>query len=190
VLQVTLYTSLQLRGWTAEFPRSDSNRQVIRFTRHALLLNSLEKWQPLWTSDRTQYYSPTIAYSDKSYLARIKTINIIIIIPHNSELKQMPWNNPLRTLRNSTCSSVFLFCSNILTKSSFPIRLSRPLRRSCADLLSRIHSGVKKLRRSSPERLPPWSSRVTTEWRLSMAFHALLGTAPLGWFWNNTKRQL
>src|SRR5512139_3566540 len=36
VLQVTPYTSLKLRGRTAELPRSDFNRQVIRFTRHAL----------------------------------------------------------------------------------------------------------------------------------------------------------
>jgi hypothetical protein len=36
MLQVTLYTSLQLRGRTTELPRSDSNRQVIRFTRHTL----------------------------------------------------------------------------------------------------------------------------------------------------------
>jgi hypothetical protein len=36
VPQVTLYTSLKLRGRTAELPRSDFNRQVTRFTRHAL----------------------------------------------------------------------------------------------------------------------------------------------------------
>ena len=36
VLQVTPYTSLKLRGRTTELPRSDFNRQVIRFTRHAL----------------------------------------------------------------------------------------------------------------------------------------------------------
>ena len=36
MLQVTLYTSLQLRGRTTELPRSDFNRQVIRFTRHTL----------------------------------------------------------------------------------------------------------------------------------------------------------
>jgi hypothetical protein len=35
-LQVTLYTSLKLRGRTAELPRSDFNRQVIRFPRHAV----------------------------------------------------------------------------------------------------------------------------------------------------------
>jgi len=34
VLQVTLNTSLQLRGRTAEFPRSDFNRQAMRLTRH------------------------------------------------------------------------------------------------------------------------------------------------------------
>ncbi len=34
MLQVTLNTSLKLRGRTTEFPRSDFNRQVIRFTRH------------------------------------------------------------------------------------------------------------------------------------------------------------
>ena len=34
VLQVTPCTSLKLRGRTTEFPRSDFNRQVIRFTRH------------------------------------------------------------------------------------------------------------------------------------------------------------
>ena len=34
VLQVTLNTSLQLRGRTAEFPRSDFNRQALRLTRH------------------------------------------------------------------------------------------------------------------------------------------------------------
>ena len=38
VLQVTPCTSLKLRGRTAELPRSDFNRQVIRFTRHALLM--------------------------------------------------------------------------------------------------------------------------------------------------------
>ena len=38
MLQVTLYTSLKLRGRTTELPRSDFNRQVIRFTRHTLLL--------------------------------------------------------------------------------------------------------------------------------------------------------
>ncbi len=32
----TLYTSLKLRGQTAELSRSDFNRQVIRFTQHAL----------------------------------------------------------------------------------------------------------------------------------------------------------
>jgi hypothetical protein len=42
VLQVTLHTSLKLRGRTVELPRSDSNRQVIRFTRHALLLCNSE----------------------------------------------------------------------------------------------------------------------------------------------------
>ena len=36
MLQVTLNTSLQLRGRTTELPRSDFNRQVIRFTRHTL----------------------------------------------------------------------------------------------------------------------------------------------------------
>ena len=36
MLQVTLYTSLKLRGRTTELPRSDFNRQVIRFTRHTL----------------------------------------------------------------------------------------------------------------------------------------------------------
>jgi hypothetical protein len=42
MLQVTLYTSLKLRGRTAELPRSDFNRQVIRFTRHTLLLCTSE----------------------------------------------------------------------------------------------------------------------------------------------------
>ena len=36
MLQVTLNTSLQLRGRTTELPPSDFNRQVIRFTRHTL----------------------------------------------------------------------------------------------------------------------------------------------------------
>jgi hypothetical protein len=67
-------------------------------------------------------------------------------------------------------------------KSCFRIRLSRPLRRSCTVLLSRIHSGVKKLRRSSPERLPPWSSRVTTAWRLCMALHTSLELLPWAGF--------
>ena len=39
VLQVTLFTSLKLRGRTTELPRSDFSRQVIRFTRHTLLTN-------------------------------------------------------------------------------------------------------------------------------------------------------
>ena len=38
VLQVTPYTSLKLNGRTAELPRGDFNRRVIRFTRHPLLL--------------------------------------------------------------------------------------------------------------------------------------------------------
>jgi hypothetical protein len=38
VLPVTLRTSLKLRGRTAELPRSDFNRPVIRFTRHTLLV--------------------------------------------------------------------------------------------------------------------------------------------------------
>ena len=41
MLQVTLNTSLQLGGRTTEFPRSDFNRLVIRFTRHTLLLNNI-----------------------------------------------------------------------------------------------------------------------------------------------------
>jgi hypothetical protein len=32
---------LKLRGRTTELPRSDSNRQAIRFTRHALLTPTL-----------------------------------------------------------------------------------------------------------------------------------------------------
>jgi hypothetical protein len=40
MLQVTLYTSLKLRGRTTELPRSDFNRQVMRFTRHTLQVNS------------------------------------------------------------------------------------------------------------------------------------------------------
>ena len=36
VLQVTLHTSLQLRGRTAEFPRPDSNWQVMCPTRHTV----------------------------------------------------------------------------------------------------------------------------------------------------------
>jgi hypothetical protein len=40
VLQVTPYTSLKLRGRTVELPRPDFNRQVIRFTRHTLLMFS------------------------------------------------------------------------------------------------------------------------------------------------------
>src|SRR4030042_1231007 len=41
MLQVTLYTSLKLRGRTTELPRSDFNRQVIRFTRHTLQVSLL-----------------------------------------------------------------------------------------------------------------------------------------------------
>ena len=41
MLQVTLYTSLKLRGRTTELPRSDFNRLVIRFTRHTLLMFSV-----------------------------------------------------------------------------------------------------------------------------------------------------
>jgi hypothetical protein len=36
MLQVTLYTSLKLRGRTTELPPSDFNRLVTRFTRHTL----------------------------------------------------------------------------------------------------------------------------------------------------------
>jgi hypothetical protein len=39
--QVTLNTSLKLRGRTTELPRSDFNRQVIRFTRHTLQVLTL-----------------------------------------------------------------------------------------------------------------------------------------------------
>ena len=39
-LQVTLNPSLKLYGWTTKFPRSDFNRQVIRFTRHTTELNT------------------------------------------------------------------------------------------------------------------------------------------------------
>jgi hypothetical protein len=38
MLQVTPYTSLKLHGRTTELPWSDFNRQVIRFTRHTLLI--------------------------------------------------------------------------------------------------------------------------------------------------------
>ena len=38
VLQVTLNTSLKLHGRATELPWSDFNRQVIRFTRHTLLI--------------------------------------------------------------------------------------------------------------------------------------------------------
>ena len=41
VFQVTLHTSLQLHGRTAELPWSDFNRQSIRFTRHAIQVNSI-----------------------------------------------------------------------------------------------------------------------------------------------------
>jgi hypothetical protein len=41
MLQVTLYTSLKLRGRTTELPRSDFNRLVIRFTRHTLQVFNL-----------------------------------------------------------------------------------------------------------------------------------------------------
>ena len=40
-LQVTLYTSLQLRGRTAKFPRPDFNWQVICHTRHTVRLDLL-----------------------------------------------------------------------------------------------------------------------------------------------------
>ena len=39
MLQVTPSTSLKQRGRTAELPRPDFNRQVIRFTRHTLQVN-------------------------------------------------------------------------------------------------------------------------------------------------------
>ena len=108
-----------------------------------------------------------------------------MITSHNMAPKKMPRNNPSILPRNSTCLSVSLLGSkeNIkFLKSSFRIRLSRPLRRSCADLLSRIHSGVKKLRRPGPERLPPWSSRLTTAWRLSIALHTSLELLPWAGF--------
>ena len=41
VLPVTLNTSPKLRGRATEFPRSDSNRLVILFTRHTLQLNGI-----------------------------------------------------------------------------------------------------------------------------------------------------
>ena len=41
MLQVTLNTSLKLRGRTTELPLSDFNQQVIRFTRHTLLIFTL-----------------------------------------------------------------------------------------------------------------------------------------------------
>jgi len=44
MLQVTLYTSPKLRGRTTELPRSDFNRQVIRFTRHTLQVLNLTMW--------------------------------------------------------------------------------------------------------------------------------------------------
>jgi hypothetical protein len=43
MLQVTPYTSLKLRGRTTELPRSDFNRQVIRFTRHTLRVHRYSK---------------------------------------------------------------------------------------------------------------------------------------------------
>src|SRR5512139_1764378 len=52
VLQVTLYTSLKLRGRTAKLPRSDFNRQVIRFTRHALLIYNIGQPSMLKITDR------------------------------------------------------------------------------------------------------------------------------------------
>jgi hypothetical protein len=45
MLQVTPYTSLKLRGRTTELPRSDFNRQVIRFTRHTLQSVSHDAWR-------------------------------------------------------------------------------------------------------------------------------------------------
>ena len=42
MIQVTLYTSLQLHGRTTELPWSDFNRQVIRFTRHTLRVNGID----------------------------------------------------------------------------------------------------------------------------------------------------
>jgi hypothetical protein len=47
VLQVTPYTSLKLRGRTAELPRSDLNRQVILFTWHFVLFFTLDKSERL-----------------------------------------------------------------------------------------------------------------------------------------------
>ena len=52
MLQVTLNTSLQLGGRTTEFPRSDFNRQVTRFTRHTLLLLSDGQFSELRVTDR------------------------------------------------------------------------------------------------------------------------------------------
>ena len=40
MLQVTLNTSLKLRGRTTKLPPSDFNRQVIRFTRHTLQMSN------------------------------------------------------------------------------------------------------------------------------------------------------
>ena len=52
VLQVTLYTSLKLHGRTAELLRPDFNRQVIRFTRHALQFFNFDKSEGLMIRDR------------------------------------------------------------------------------------------------------------------------------------------
>jgi hypothetical protein len=42
MLQVTLYTSLQLHGRTTELPPSDLNRLVTRFTRHTLRVHNFQ----------------------------------------------------------------------------------------------------------------------------------------------------
>jgi len=55
VLQVTLYTSLQLRGRTTELPPSDFNRQVIRFTRHTLQVRNYEFGSGLNITSRNRH---------------------------------------------------------------------------------------------------------------------------------------
>ena len=45
MLQVTLNTSLKLHGRTTELPWSDFNRQVIRFTRHTIVIRNVNIFQ-------------------------------------------------------------------------------------------------------------------------------------------------
>jgi hypothetical protein len=63
MLQVTPYTSLQLRGRATELPRSDFNRQVTRFTRHTLLLLNSRHSLKLRITDRKRVTAQGLGFA-------------------------------------------------------------------------------------------------------------------------------